>query len=222
MAPPTKKKFKLSDKAYGLLKKDLIECVWQPGEMIEEAVVCSRYKIGHTPFREATARLNAEGWIEIVPHRGYFAAPISPTYIRDIFELRLMIEPGAAYLACTRTTDAGLALLEENVQESIHLAEVMDVPKSLQNSIEFHRLVASLTGNRELADLVENLHFKLIRAILYVLKQSRYSQPLNFHHKGILKAFKDRNPERAQKEMEKDLQEARKMLEAVQFASRAA
>jgi DNA-binding GntR family transcriptional regulator len=220
--PTLKKKLKLSDKAYELLKKDIIDCVYQPGDMIVEATVCGRYKIGHTPFREATARLNAEGWIEIVPHRGYFAAPISPTHLRDIFEVRMMIEPSAAYIACTRATAEELALLKENVKESIKLAEANNVSASLRNSIEFHRLIASFTNNTELADLVGTLHFKLIRATLYILKVSSNSHPLNFHHKGILKAFIDRDPTNAQKEMEKDLQDARNSLEAFMSSTRAA
>lgn len=217
-----KKKIKLSDKAYELLKKDIVECFLEPGEIIEEALVCNRHKIGHTPFREATARLNAEGWIDISPHRGYFAATMSSTQIRDLFELRLMIEPRATYLACVKINPQGLALLEKNVEESIQLAEVNDVAKSLRNSIEFHRLVAQLTGNRELADLVETLHFKLIRAIIYVLKESSPPQPLNFHHQGILKAFKMKDPELAQSEMEKDLKDTIKMLDLLQSGSQAA
>jgi DNA-binding GntR family transcriptional regulator len=208
-----KKKIKLSDKAYELLKKDIVECFLAPGEIIEEAIVCARYKIGHTPFREATARLNAEGWIDISPHRGYFAATISSSQIRDLFELRLMIEPRAAYLACSRITAPGLALLEKNVQESIELARLTDVPKSLRNSIEFHRLIAQLAGNKELADLVETLHFKLVRAIIHSLKESAPPKPLNFRHQTMLKAFRAKDPELAQSEMEKDLQDTIKMLD---------
>jgi DNA-binding GntR family transcriptional regulator len=217
-----RKKIKLSDKAYELLKKDIVECFLEPGEIIEEAVVCARHKIGHTPFREATARLNAEGWIEISPHRGYFASTISSTQIRDLFELRLMIEPRATYLACLKINSEGLALLEKNVEESRQLAKVNDVPKSLRNSIEFHRLIAQWSGNRELADLVENLHFKLVRAIVYVLKESPPPRPLNFHHQEILKAFKNKDPSLAQSEMEKDLQDTIKMLDLLRSGSQAA
>ena len=211
-----KKKIKLSDKAYELLKKDIVECFLVPGGIIEEAEVCARHKIGHTPFREATARLNAEGWIDISPHRGYFAATISSTQIRDFFELRLMIEPRAAYMACSRITAQGLALLEKNVEESIELAKLNDVPKSLRNSIDFHRLIAQLAGNKELAELVETLHFKLVRAVIYSLKESVPPRPLNFRHQGILNAFKAKDPALAQKEMEEDLQDTIKMLDLLQ------
>lgn len=217
-----KKKIKQSDKAYELLKKDIVECFFEPGQIIEEALVCARHKIGHTPFREATARLNAEGWIDISPHRGYFAASISSTQIRDLFELRLMIEPRATYLACVKVTAQGLALFEKNVEESIQLAKIKDVPKSLRNSIEFHRLIAQSTGNRELADLVETLHFKLVRAIIYALKESSPPQPLNFHHQEILRAFKMKDPELAQSEMEKDLEDTIKMLDLLRSGAQAA
>ena len=88
---------KLSEQIYQLLKRDIIECVYEPGETLQESSVRETYKIGHTPFREACARLKAEGLIQIVPHRGYFVAPFSPNLIQDLFELRLMIEPHAAF-----------------------------------------------------------------------------------------------------------------------------
>ncbi len=220
--PNKKKKVKLSDKAYELLKRDIIECVFKPREIIEEAFVCEKYDIGHTPFREATARLKAEGWIDILPHRGYFASEISTSHIRNLFEIRLMIEPQAAFLACSRVDEAGLALLESNVNESIELAKLNDAPKSLRNSIEFHRLVGQLTGNEELADLVETLHFKLTRAVIYVLKESAPPQALNFHHQGILKAFQDKDPARAQSEMEKDLKDTMTVLNRLRANSQAA
>lgn len=217
-----KKKVKLSDKAYELLKRDIVECIFKPREIIEEAFVCEKYSIGHTPFREATARLKAEGWIDILPHRGYFASEISASHIRNLFEIRLMIEPRAAFLACSRVNAEGLTLLENNVNESIELAQLNDAPKSLRNSVEFHRLIGLMTGNEELADLVETLHFKLTRAVIYVLKESAPPKALNFHHQGILKAFQDKNPDLAQSEMEKDLLDTITVLDHLRANSHAA
>ena len=112
VASKKKANIKLSEQIYHLLKRDIIECVYEPGQTLQESAVRETYKIGHTPFREACARLKAEGLIQIVPHRGYFVAPFSPSLIQDLFELRLMVEPKASEGSWTlhpaaSTTDVG-------------------------------------------------------------------------------------------------------------------
>lgn len=64
-----RKSTNLTNELYTLLKKDIVECRLTPGEVLQESFVRERYQIGHTPFREACQRLEAEGLIQIVPRR---------------------------------------------------------------------------------------------------------------------------------------------------------
>src|SRR5205809_220241 len=109
---------RLSETLFELLKKDIIECKLEPGELVEESVVIEHYKIGRTPFREACQRLEAEGLIEIVPHRGVYVASFSNQDVKDLFEWRLIVEPAAAELACERAAKDEIKGLEENLQEN--------------------------------------------------------------------------------------------------------
>jgi DNA-binding GntR family transcriptional regulator len=215
----TKKKptVKLSEQIYQLLKRDIIECVYEPGETLQEAAVRDNYNIGHTPFREACARLKAEGLIQIVPHRGYFVAPFSPSLIQDLFELRLMIEPKASYLACQRQNPLQLAKLEQNLNESKRLSrgtEAENVPKIVWNSIEFHTTLALMTGNQELASFVENLHHRLMRLIILIAKRRPPTFGFNAVHYQIFEALRDRDAERVQKLMDEDLNHTRAWIQS--------
>ena len=58
---------KLSQQIYELLKRDIVECRLEPGQLLEETAISERYQIGRTPFREACHRLEAAGLVEIVP-----------------------------------------------------------------------------------------------------------------------------------------------------------
>jgi DNA-binding GntR family transcriptional regulator len=215
--PAKKTSVKLSEQIYQLLKRDIIECVYEPGETLQESAVRDNYRIGHTPFREACARLKAEGLIQIVPHRGYFVAPFSPSLIQDLFELRLMVEPRAAYLACQRQNPVELGRLETNLAESKRLSRGSDsasVPKIVWNSIEFHTGIASMTGNQELGAFVENLHHRLMRLIILIAKRRPPTFGFNAVHYQIFEALRDRNAERAQKLMEEDLNHTRAWIQA--------
>jgi DNA-binding GntR family transcriptional regulator len=66
---------KLSERIYESLKRDIIDCRFGPGELLEEAVVTERYRVGRTPFREACHKLAGDGLVQIIPHRGTFVIP---------------------------------------------------------------------------------------------------------------------------------------------------
>jgi DNA-binding GntR family transcriptional regulator len=208
---------KLSEQIYQLLKRDIIECVYGPGETLQESTVRENYRIGHTPFREACARLEAEGLIQIVPHRGTFVAPFSPSLIQDLFELRLLVEPRAAYLACQRQNPTLLARLEANLGESKRLSRLLDgdhVPRIVWNSIEFHTAMASMTGNQELAAFVENLHHRLMRLIILIARRRPPTFGFNAVHYRIFEALRDRDAARVQQLMEEDLDHTRAWIQA--------
>jgi len=108
MATTTKERStkKLSEQIYELMRKDIVECNLEPGELLEETVITDRYQIGRTPFREACHWLEAEGLLEIIPHRGCFVASFSNKDVNDLFELRLIVEPQVAELASVRSQAA--------------------------------------------------------------------------------------------------------------------
>ena len=217
VASKKKANIKLSEQIYHLLKRDIIECVYEPGQTLQESAVRETYKIGHTPFREACARLKAEGLIQIVPHRGYFVAPFSPSLIQDLFELRLMVEPKASNLACQRQNPLQLAKVEENLNESKRLSrggEAENIPQIVWNSIEFHTLIASMTGNQELAAFVENLHHRLMRLIILIAKRRPPMFGFNAVHYQIFEALRERDAEKVQKLMEEDLNHTRAWIQS--------
>src|SRR4051794_39686023 len=111
IAEPKVKRANLVESLYELLKKDIIECRLRPGEMVQESFVRERYQIGHTPFREACQRLEAESLLQIIPRRGYFVPSFSNKDIRDLFELRTAVEALSVELACERGQREGLEIL---------------------------------------------------------------------------------------------------------------
>lgn len=206
---------RLTEKIYDLLKTDIIECKLEPGELLQEAVITQRYQIGHTPFREACHRLEAEGLIEILPHRGYFVASFSNKDIRDLFELRMVVESLAAELACQRSQPDQFQDLERNLAEFSRLSK--SKPSSLKqdinwNNMDFHIQVAKLADNQELESTIEKIHQKLMRIIMFTARKTPESRLLNPMHPEIFEAIKQRKAAAARKWMLKDIQTANKWV----------
>jgi DNA-binding GntR family transcriptional regulator len=210
--PSTKK---LSQQIYELLKKDIVECRLEPGELLEEASMSERYAIGRTPFREACQRLEAAGLVEIVPHRGAFVASFSSEDIDDLFELRMIVEPAVAELACQRSSGSGLEALAENVAEWGRLTKMSApslVPQINLNSKNFHLGVARLTRNKELMSAIENMHDKLMRIIVFSARRSPPDYPFNAVHPEIFEAIGRGNSVEARDLMTKDVKQAREWI----------
>jgi DNA-binding GntR family transcriptional regulator len=206
------KRVNLVESLYDLLKKDIIECRLQPGEMLQETFVRERYQIGHTPFREACQRLEAEGLIQIIPRRGYFVPSFSNKDIRDLFELRSAVEALAVELACERGNPGGFQALESNLEEFRILIETRppSLPQEINwNNKAFHTLVGRLSDNLELESAVERIHNKLMRIIMFTTRITPEEQFSNSLHPRIFEALREKKIAEARKWMVKDINVAR-------------
>lgn len=206
---------KLSQQIYELLKKDIVECKLEPGQLLEENVISERYEIGRTPFREASHRLEAEGLVNIVHRRGAFVASFSYESTNDLFELRMIVEPSAAELACQRGSGAPLTALEENIaelQKLTGLGVTSLVPEIAWNSRHFHVGVGKLTGNKELSAAIESLNNKLMRLMIFAARRSPQNYPFNAAHPRILEAIKRGDTAQARSLMTRDIDEAWKWI----------
>lgn len=202
---------KLSRQIYELLKKDIVECNLEPGQLLEGAVICERYQIGRTPFREACQQLETAGLVEIIPYRGAHVASFSFRDISDIFEARLMLEPEVAALASQRRLENKLEELEANIAEGKTLTRTGApplVPEINLNSKNFHLGVAQLTQNKELVNAVEGIHDKLMRIVIFTARRSPQTYPFNSIHPQILDAIRRGDAAGAREWMIKDIKEA--------------
>ena len=202
---------KLSEQIYELLKRDIVECRLEPGQLLEDAAMRKLYSIGRTPFREACQRLEGDRLVEIIPHRGAYVTSFAYDDINDLFELRMIVEPAVAELACRRSTRANLTALEENIAESRRLIKMNPlggVPKINWNSRNFHLGVARLTGNKELISAMESIHDKLMRLTIFTARRSPQDSHFNAIHPEILEAIRCSNTAEARRLMTNDIQGA--------------
>ncbi|CAJ0733647.1 HTH-type transcriptional repressor RspR [Ralstonia mannitolilytica] len=108
-ALPKLERQRLHDTVVSHLRNFIVEGVLKPGMKLNERELCETLGISRTPLREALKVLAAEGLIEISPNRGATVSSLSPTEIRDAFELMSGLEAFSGELACERITAVELA-----------------------------------------------------------------------------------------------------------------
>jgi DNA-binding GntR family transcriptional regulator len=82
----------LTDRAYRLLREDIVHGVFQPGEKLRIEGLKQTYQVGATPLREALYRLSSDGFVNVQGQRGFRVADMSLEELEDITNLRVMLE----------------------------------------------------------------------------------------------------------------------------------
>lgn len=83
----------LKDKAYQIIKEKIITCQYWPGTLINETELVKEVDSSHTPIREALSRLEQENLVKIMPKKGIWVTDVQMRDVRDVYEVRELIEP---------------------------------------------------------------------------------------------------------------------------------
>ncbi|MGD2040569.1 MAG: GntR family transcriptional regulator [Anaerolineae bacterium] len=187
----------LTEKAYELLRGDIISCVLRPGQQVVQSKLAERYQIGTTPIRDALHRLALENLVQPVPRSGYVIAPITLTDVQELFELRFLLESFAARMAATRGS-------EDDFQEISRLADITYVFKDRESVLghialnaDFHRAIAMAAGNQRIVDQLTGLLDELARLFYLAIDLKDQSEAMRQEHFLLVEAICSREPERA-------------------------
>lgn len=151
-----------SERAYLLIRDQIVTLKLRPGGVIEDSRLRQDLKLGRTPIREALQRLAHEKLVSFVPHRGTFVTDINITDLARLTEVRVEIEGYAARLAAERATRPEREAMAGLQVELTGLDSDPDALIRLDQRI--HRLVYQAGHNQFLEDVCEryfNLSLRL-------------------------------------------------------------
>ena len=89
----TSQKLTASDSAYGMIKARILNGEYAPNQMLNEVALGSELGMSRTPVREALNKLEHEMLVSIFPKHGTIVSPINLTVVRDLFQVRKLLEP---------------------------------------------------------------------------------------------------------------------------------
>lgn len=161
----------LVDAAYAQLRRRILDNVYPPGHQALEQALAAELGISRTPVREALIRLQKEGLVEVVPRHGMRVLPVSPSDMREIYEILSALESMAAALAAQRRpTDAELAPLEQASRDMARSLKADDLDAWAEADERFHRHLVELSGNRLLVEAVHNFWDRAHRVRRFTLR----------------------------------------------------
>lgn len=147
-----------ADRAYLAIRTAIIDGAFPVNSRLTEEALAERVGVSRTPVRAALQRLHADGFVEFSPHLGAVVRGWSPAEVREIFEVRAMLEGMGCQLAAGRATAedvARLTLICEEMEEKAASAKPQPAVSELNR--RFHLELLEIGGNRRLAEIAGNL-----------------------------------------------------------------
>jgi DNA-binding GntR family transcriptional regulator len=177
----------VGDMVYEVLREGIIKGVFQPGERLRQDQLAGAIGVSRIPVRSALMQLESDGLITFNPYRGAVVNKLSADEMREIYELRAVLEAHALRKAVSAMTPERLAHLERLARQ---LNEVNDGEEFLTRRNEFYAELYDGEHHARTVSLIERLRaeagrYWLERKVEYV---SRPGQRDHLHLVEFIKA----------------------------------
>jgi DNA-binding GntR family transcriptional regulator len=195
------------NRIYKQLRRAIIMGRRAPGERLSVDDLCQTYGSGISPVRDALQMLGQEGLIDIKPRSGYFVATVTLKELRDLLDMREVLELAAVERATPRITESQLEELSY-----VHAGYTGDDDESYDRYTDenrrFHYLLGQASGNAELAESLGRLHDRLARFM--VMRHAGGTQHQT--HARIIEAMRARDVTSAREAMLDEINESRQAI----------
>jgi GntR family transcriptional repressor for pyruvate dehydrogenase complex len=216
----------LIDKTLEILTNLIISGEFQQGHYLPtESELCESLGVGRSTLREAVKILESKGLvkrrhgkgIEVVDESKKAASDLLQLLIRrhevsikDLLEVRKLIEQKAAALAAARATNQNLDYLQRELQILRSRKRPMD--EYLQADLNFHMAIAEATENTVLILITETIRPFIHQTIVECMRVAGNLEWTKPYHGRIYEAIKAKNPQMSAQAMLEHLEGTEELL----------
>jgi DNA-binding GntR family transcriptional regulator len=206
----SKPRARLSQQAYDAVLSQLVTWRLQPGDILVEEDLAQKLGVSRTPAREALKALVAEGLLKVVPRTGYMVLPLTPDDVREIYDMRLLLEGEAAARMALRIDEkevrGTLQELESNLRdlEAEDSGETQPARVTSEQNEQFHMGIARASGSGRLAEAIGAILQDVQRVVSY-FENPREQAFVARTHLDVLDEIRSGDPERARLAMQQHI-----------------
>ncbi len=170
------------------------------GQRLIVADVTRELGVSAGPVREAIRRLTGEGLIEIVPHKGASVRSFKSKDLREISQVREVIEGLAARLAAEQVAIGDNRQdLKASIEEMRSI--VRDRGNFIRHNQSFHELIYRIGGNERVRETAVQLTLPIYQLRMHNLMEADYTRVSASEHEMIAEAILDGDGAQAERMM---------------------
>jgi GntR family transcriptional regulator, transcriptional repressor for pyruvate dehydrogenase complex len=206
----------LGEQVAAQLANQISDGQWLPGDKLpSETELCATLCIGRSTLREALKSLAYVGLVQMRPGEGTFVLDSTQSLVervrargllrtekelKDVSEARLILETELAAMAAERLEPKDLEKLEEILDEMKRCLKG-DGRGYAALDVDFHLAIAKCSKNQLLHQLLVPIRGVLQEFITKSQELPGIKENAHEHHARILAAIRQRNPDKARREM---------------------
>jgi len=195
-----------ANRAYDLLRRQILTLEVAPGAELEEAALVAKLGLSRTPIREAMVRLAGEGLIVMQPNRSAQVAPIEVAAFPRYIEALSLLQRCLTRFAAERRTEDDLRRIETACEDFEVAIAGTDTVVMTESNMQFHRRVGEAAHNSFLSEPYERLLSHALRLLRIPFaydpageaESKRHVAKIVAEHREILEAIRRRDAERAE------------------------
>lgn len=198
----------LADQIRKELKNRIINVEIEQGEKINVSSLEEEFGVSRAPVREALQSLVDQGLVEVKPRVGYFAIDLTPKQIKDLCELRELLEVYALKESLHNIPSSELELLKQETLELKKNHHSQDeLRRKFDNTDEkLHTAIIQNSQNEFLKSFAKRIH-NLIALTRHL--NERIEEAIE-EHINLLRAMLDENRKKAESVLEEHLENVKK------------
>lgn len=184
--------------AYDFLKEMILSGQLKNNEIYSETKIAKDIGISRTPMRDALQHLSQEGFIDILPSKGFRIHKFTEKEIIEIFQIRSAIEGYATFLLTKNSnTDQGIKTID-NLKNILKLQEnIVNTSKDLIEFAEydtlFHTTIVSFAENTAFNNMFDNYMYRIKKLAIDSLSHDGRLEDTLKEHYDILNCICEKN-----------------------------
>ncbi|MDD2978678.1 MAG: GntR family transcriptional regulator [Hespellia sp.] len=186
----------LNNQAYVHLKEMILNNELSAQEIYSETKLSRELGISRTPFRDAMHKLVQEGYLDIIPSKGFQLHQLSKKDVIETFQVRAALESFCT-MEITKQADTKKARALFTQLEKImkHMKQIMDTSASIEDfqkyDFEFHARIINYFGNEQLQTIFDSFFYRMKRLATLSLSHKGRMDDTYQEHMKILNTMKN-------------------------------
>lgn len=180
----------------------------QKTRLIEDDIA-SKLGVSRWPVRQAITRLEQEGLVERLPHRGAYVIALDAEEATRVYALRILLECFAAKAAAVHIQPEHLLRLRDITKEHVETAKNRDYLGYCKMDTEFHRTILLISESKRLIDMWELLLPAIqVLVVMGAREDQNLAQGIQERHEEIILALSKKDDKIIEAAIRKHLVEA--------------
>jgi DNA-binding GntR family transcriptional regulator len=147
----------VTDFVVNSIRERILSGYYAAGARLDQQTLIGDFGVSLIPVRESLRQLVSEGLVQIHPHRGAFVAEVSATELKEIYQVREVLEGTAAELAVPNLSAQQIAVLAGLIEKMERATEVNDHVLLFDLNREFHFTIYEACANTLLLQMITGL-----------------------------------------------------------------